>query len=125
MLMTSWSAGRLCGSAVRQTASIASKQFGDRQVGIEFNGGQLSATGQPFTDQSIVFDLAGLRAVRAEVAITAIESDDGLTGSTMFPVLGNRILELGMVQPRFPEQLKTVCTVLVREKRAALPNTGR
>jgi len=46
--------------------------------------------GQPLTDQPVIFDLAGFGSVRAEVEVSAVESNDRLSRRLVKTVLGKR-----------------------------------
>ena len=50
------------------------------------------ATGsQPFTDQSVIFDPAGMSAICAEVDVPAVEGDDRLARTAVLSILGKSL----------------------------------
>jgi hypothetical protein len=79
---------------------VASEDFNDRKIGVaELRARQVPASGQPFADQSIVLDPAGLYAVGPQVDVRAVERDDGLPAGLVPPIAWVGIGESRHVQP--------------------------
>ena len=72
---------------------VVGGQLDDGQIVLRRAERRRPARRQQLGDQPIVLALAGLRAVRAEVVIAAVERDDGLPGRPVLPVLGQRLNE--------------------------------
>lgn len=104
---------------------IAGGDLGDRDVALEHRLTGRTASGEPFTDQPVVFKLRGFCSVPAEIMVPAGDGDDSLSGCLVLAKFRRGVGEFQHWCNLSFLSAKTVVTVLRLEKQAALPTAGR
>jgi len=75
-------------------------------------------------DQAVVFDLADLGAVWAEIEISTVEVDDGLPRRPVEPVLGYGRSAFWHLRVSYPENSKRYLPFCASGKGPALPTSA-
>jgi hypothetical protein len=99
---------------------IGHDQFGDRDDVLRLAECRGAARRQPFGDQAIVFDPAGLRLPGAKIVASAVDLDDGLMASPVLAILGNFLRKTWHVRP--PGEWKIAKRVYTRLAHQKMPH---